>query len=67
MRVKDAGLPRLRGRGKGDLIARLRVWTPTRLSSREKQLFEELNGLEAGKTPKPGKGFLEKVREAFGG
>jgi len=67
VRIKDAGLPRLRGRGKGDLVARLRVWTPTRLSAREKQLFEELNGLEAGKTPKPGKGFLDKVREAFGG
>jgi molecular chaperone DnaJ len=67
VRLSGAGLPRLRGRGKGDVIARLRVWTPTRLSSREKQLFEELNELEAGKTPKPGKGFLDKVREAFGG
>jgi len=66
VRIGGAGLPRLRGRGKGDLIARLRVWTPTRLSAREKQLFEELGTLEAGKTPRPGKGFFDKVRDAFG-
>jgi len=67
LRISGAGLPHLRGRGKGDLIARLRVWTPTRLSAKEKQLLEELGTLEAGKTPKPGKGFFEKVRDAFGG
>jgi len=66
LRIAGAGLPHLRGRGKGDLIARLRVWTPTRLSAKEKQLLEELGTLEAGKTPKPGKGFFEKVRDAFG-
>jgi len=66
LKIGGAGLPRLRGRGKGDLIARLRVWTPTRLSAREKQLFEELGSLEAGKTPRPGKGFFDKVRDAFG-
>jgi molecular chaperone DnaJ len=66
VRIAGAGLPRLRGRGKGDLIARLRVWTPTRLTAREKQLFEELGTLEAGKAPRPGKGFFDKVRDAFG-
>ena len=67
MRLAGHGLPRLRGRGKGDLIARFRVWTPTRLSAREKQLFEELGTLEAGKAPKPGKGFFDKVKDALGG
>ena len=66
LRIAGAGLPHLRGRGKGDLIARLRVWTPTRLSAKEKQLLEELGTLEVGKTPKPGKGFFDKVRDAFG-
>ncbi|MEP7029025.1 MAG: molecular chaperone DnaJ [Candidatus Eisenbacteria bacterium] len=67
LRIAGAGLPRLRGRGKGDLIARLRVWTPARINAREKQLFEELAALESEKTPRPGKGFFEKVRDAFGG
>jgi hypothetical protein len=43
------------------------VWTPNKLSAREKQLFEELGTLEAGKVPKPGKGFFDKVKDAFGG
>ncbi len=66
-RLAGHGLPRLRGRGKGDLVARFHVWTPTKLSAREKQLFEELGTLEAGKTPRPGKGFFDKVKDAFGG
>ncbi len=67
MRLSGLGLPRLRGRGRGDLIVRYRIWTPTRLSAREKQLFEELGNLEAGKAPRPGKSFFEKVKDALGG
>ncbi len=67
MRLAGLGLPKLRGRGKGDLIVRFRVWTPTKLDKREKQLLEELDGLEAGKAPKPGKSFFERVKESLGG
>ena len=61
------GLPRLRGRGKGDLHVHLRVWTPSKLSARGKQLFEELSKLEEGQTPKPGKSLFDRVKGAFGG
>ena len=67
LRLSGLGLPRLRGRGKGDLLVQLRVWTPGKLGAKEKQLFEELGKLEAGKAPRPGKGFFDKVRDAFGG
>jgi molecular chaperone DnaJ len=67
LRIAGHGLPRLRGRGKGDLLVQLRVWTPGKLSAREKQLFDELGKLETGKAPKPGKGFLDRVKDAFGG
>jgi molecular chaperone DnaJ len=67
LRLSGLGLPRLRGRGKGDLVARFHVWTPSRLTAREKQLFEELGTLEAGKAPRPGKGFFDQVKGAFGG
>ncbi|MGH7725909.1 MAG: molecular chaperone DnaJ [Candidatus Eiseniibacteriota bacterium] len=67
LRLPGLGLPRLRGRGRGDLLVRVRVWTPGKLSAREKQLFEELDKLDAGKAPKPGKSFFEKVRDALGG
>lgn len=67
VRLAGHGLPRLRGRGKGDLHVHLRVWTPTRLSARGRQLLEELAGLEEGKTPRPGKSLFDKVKGAFGG
>ena len=68
IRLAGFGLPRLRGRGKGDLYAHLTVWTPTKLSSRGKQLFEELSRLpEEARVPKPGRTILDKVKGAFGG
>jgi len=67
VRLAGQGLPRLRGRGKGDLHAHLRVWTPGKLSARGKQLFEELAKLEEGKAPKPGRSLFERVKDAFGG
>ena len=67
LRVRGRGLPRLQARGTGDLLVRLRVWTPTKLSSREKQLLEELSHLESDRVPRPGRrGFFGKVKDAFG-
>jgi DnaJ-class molecular chaperone len=45
------GMPKLKG-GKaerGDLMARARIVTPTNLSDRERELFEELRQLRHGK------------------
>jgi molecular chaperone DnaJ len=68
IRLPGFGLPRLRGRGKGDLYAHLRVWTPTKLSSRGRQLFEELSRLpDEDRAPKPGRTLLDRVKNAFGG
>ena len=41
-RLAGLGMPRLKGAGRGDLYARLRVKLPERLSDREKELFEQL-------------------------
>ena len=46
-RLTGKGMPRLRGEGAGNLIARIQVTLPRKLSSREKQLFEELAKLRA--------------------
>lgn len=67
LRVRERGLPRLNRRGKGDLLVRLKVYVPPRVSGRERELLEELARLQESKIPKPGKNFTEKVREAFGG
>lgn len=67
LRLRGKGMPRLGGGAAGDLLVRLHGVTPARLSAREKEIWEELGRLQEGKVPKPGKGFVERMREAFGG
>src|SRR6185503_4688142 len=45
MRVRGRGLPRLRG-GQGDLLARLIVWVPERLSAADRKLLEPMQRSE---------------------
>jgi molecular chaperone DnaJ len=42
LRVRGRGAPKLNGRGKGDLLARLRVVIPTKLSKAEREAIEAL-------------------------
>ena len=43
IKLKDKGMPRLYGRGQGDLIVRVQVKIPKKLSRQQKKLIEELN------------------------
>jgi len=49
IRLTGRGIPRLRGRGRGDLIAVVRIEVPRRLSRKQKRLLAEL--LEEEKEP----------------
>jgi molecular chaperone DnaJ len=42
LRIRGHGAPKLDGTGKGDLIARLRVTVPKKLSKKEREALEEL-------------------------
>jgi molecular chaperone DnaJ len=42
LKVKGRGAPKLKGGGKGDLLARLRLDVPKKLSKKERELLEEL-------------------------
>ena len=48
-RMKGEGMPRVRGRGKGDQLVRVIICTPTNLSEKQKKHLSEL-----GDTPKKG-------------
>jgi molecular chaperone DnaJ len=73
LRIRGQGVPDLNGRGRGDLIARVRVWTPERLSVEQERLLQQLRELEEP-APASGdradgfqdrRGFWSRVKEAF--
>ncbi len=66
-RFQGHGLPSLRGYGRGDLRVTVVVEIPSRLTSQQRELLEELHRLENGEGTPLSKSFFEKVRELFGG
>jgi molecular chaperone DnaJ len=65
LRIRGKGLPILGQDAKGDLLVRVRVWTPERLSEEQERLFRELAKVE-GEPPKRSPGFWSKLKEALG-
>lgn len=64
-RVKGEGFPNVHGQGKGDLLVRIFVETPTKLSEKQKELLKEFSELEGpGNLPKR-KTFLDKIKGLF--
>lgn len=64
-RVKGEGFPNVHGQGKGDLLVRIFVETPTKLSDKQKQLLQEFGTLESPSNLPKGKGFLDKIKGLF--
>jgi molecular chaperone DnaJ len=64
-RVKHAGVPSLRGRGRGDLLVRVDVEVPSRLSDEEAELWRRLAELRGEEVSPPDKGVMSKLRSAF--
>jgi molecular chaperone DnaJ len=65
LRLRGRGLPVLGQNAKGDLLVRVHVWTPERLSAEQERLFRELAATE-GEPPKRSPGFWSKLKEALG-
>ena len=64
------GIPSLRGTGRGDLIVRVVVETPTRLDDRQQELLRELATMRDEHSPNgrahpPHKSVFNKLRDAF--
>jgi molecular chaperone DnaJ len=66
LRHRGSGMSVLNGRGRGDLVARILVETPTRMSKQQKHLLEEFRATETGDECPAAKGFFTRVREMFG-
>jgi molecular chaperone DnaJ len=68
LRVKGQGLPRSDGYGRGNLLVRVTIEVPSRLTPRQEELLKEFQEIEE-KTRKKSrkKGFFDKVRDYFDG
>lgn len=65
LRMRGKGVPHLNGNGAGDQLVRIQAWTPTRLSDKEKRLFQELGKSEIINPPNMDRSFFKKVKEAM--
>jgi molecular chaperone DnaJ len=66
LRHRGSGMSVLNSRGRGDLVARVLVETPTRMSKDQKKLLEEFRATETGDECPAVKSFFTRVREMFG-
>lgn len=64
-RVKGEGFPNVHGQGRGDLLVKIYVETPTELTSKQKELLEEFSKLERPANQPKAKGFLNKLKGLF--
>ncbi|MDE2706220.1 MAG: molecular chaperone DnaJ, partial [Gemmatimonadota bacterium] len=64
-RMGGRGIPDVNGRGVGDQLVEVVLWTPEGLSRRERELFTELAEFEKERVAKEGESFFAKVRNAF--
>ncbi|HEX6379888.1 MAG TPA: DnaJ C-terminal domain-containing protein, partial [Acidimicrobiia bacterium] len=64
-RLRGRGVPTLRGRGRGDLIVRVEVIVPEKLSSEEAQLVRQLAELRGETVAPREEGFFSRIKSAF--
>ncbi|HHT9130969.1 MAG TPA: molecular chaperone DnaJ [Candidatus Tripitaka californicus] len=64
--LKGEGLPSMQSWGKGDLLVRIVVEVPTRLTARQEELLREFAELENKNQNPKWKNFWQRVKEYFG-
>lgn len=64
-RIRNKGMPSLRGHGKGDLYVRIVVETPTKLNERQRKILEEFAKISGDEVHPLTKNFLDKFKEVF--
>jgi molecular chaperone DnaJ len=64
-RVKGEGFSNVHGQGKGDLLVKVYVETPTKLTSRQKELLEEFLSLESANNLPKRESFFGKLKDLF--
>jgi molecular chaperone DnaJ len=65
IRIRGRGVPHVERRGRGDLLVRIVVDTPTELGDDEEQLLREIAALRGDDVSDPEAGLLSRIRSAF--
>ena len=63
--LRGRGVPRLHGRGRGDLRAIVRVEVPTKLSGDEVELLRKYAEGRGERVGDPGSSLFSKIKSAF--
>ncbi|MBS0635297.1 MAG: molecular chaperone DnaJ [Verrucomicrobia bacterium] len=66
LRVKGEGFPNIHGSGKGDLLVRVQVETPTNLTERQREILNQFAAVETPANFPKKKGFFDKLKDLFG-
>jgi len=64
-RLRGKGVTDVRGFGRGDQLVKVRVVTPTKLNSKQKQLLREFAAASGQPNPDEAKSFFDKVKDAL--
>ena len=67
LRLRNKGVPHLRGNGRGDQMVVINVVTPTHLSSNQRELFEKLAESLGSEVKPQERSFLDWLKDALGG
>src|ERR671932_73671 len=66
IRLRGEGMPRIRGRGRGDLKVVVDVMVPTRLTGEQRELLERFEAMSGEETYNGGGGsFFDRLRGVF--
>lgn len=66
-KLKNKGFPNVRGYGRGDLIFKVEIQVPQKLTAKQKELLIEFAKVSGDKLNHGKKGFFDKMKDAFGG
>jgi molecular chaperone DnaJ len=63
-RLRELGVPRLRGAGRGDQLVRVKIQVPATLSDHQRELLTELAQTFGEEPPQPeDKGFFGRIKD----
>jgi molecular chaperone DnaJ len=66
-RLKEKGMPRMDGKGRGDLYVHAKIEVPVNLSKKQKEILQEFDDKITDKSSPQSKSFFDSVKDFFDG